>query len=229
MALVFLRSCARSLVDLHILVRLVLFISFIKILDLFFFIGILNMLYELVISGSALFSEYFITGFKYGIVYIFIYFIISALNISYLGYKRFTFFGILLDDYKEFFKRYFYYLMEFNYFIFIIIYFCILNLAMYYIYENCLVLILVFSFYLIILIILRLKLKWDRLDVNTKTKILNVGLNTVIIMVLGYYINLIIEYLESTFIFKINSFESFLKLFQHKIIANFSYHRSTPK
>jgi hypothetical protein len=44
--------------------------------------------------------------------------------------------------------------------------------------------------------------------------------------VLGYYINLIIEYLVSSFIWKINGSEYFLKSFQNKLILNFAYNRS---
>jgi hypothetical protein len=64
------------------------------------------------------------------------------------------------------------------------------------------------------------------LDLNYKTKVWNLGLNIVLILIIGFYINLIIEFLLPSFVIKINGFDYFWKTFQNKLIFNLNYERS---
>jgi hypothetical protein len=207
--------------------------SFLFLLIYFFDLAILymifNFVYEVFISISVFFSNYFLIALKYSIIYLFIYFVLCLFNISYLGYRRFKFFGFDLDYYKNYWIKYYYYLKAYNYFLFILVHFCILNILMYYIYENLLVVLLIVVFYIIILLGLKIKLKWDKLDKNYKTKIMTVSLNLIIIMILGYYINLIIEFLVYFQMLKINGSDYFWTVFQNKFMIQFNNIRSVSK
>ena len=151
---------------------------------------------------------------------------ICLFNIKYLGYYKFKFFGLDLSNYKIVWEKFLYYCQEYNYFILIILNLFILNIIIYKFNNYNILILFILLFYIFIFLSLKIKKKWNELDINYKTKLWNLGFNIILILVLGYYINLIIEYLVSSFIWKINGSEYFLKSFQNKLILNFAYNRS---
>ena len=74
-----------------------------------------------------------------------------------------------------------------------------------------------------------MKVIWSGFDSNYKMKIWNFSFNIVLALVLGFYINLIVEYLAPSFFFKISGSEYFWKSFQSKSILNFYYNKSSYK
>src|ERR1700749_1532973 len=74
---------------------------FIIIFALFFIAYIFGILYEIFFSIFILFLELLPTLTKASIIYLIFYFLFCMFNVKYFGYKKYTFFGILLDNYKN--------------------------------------------------------------------------------------------------------------------------------
>jgi hypothetical protein len=199
---------------------------FIQMFNFLFFCALLMVFYEICLGISILLGEYFFSVAKFSIIYIFIYFLVCLFNIRYIGYHQFKFFGMLLNGSNLFLSRYFMIIREYNYFFLIMIHIFLLNLVIYTAHTNIIILWYIILFYMFIFISIKVKIKWDNLDLNYKTKVWNLGFNLVLILIIGFYINLIIEYLVPSFFLKISGFDYFWKTFQNKSIFNFSYERS---
>ena len=192
------------------------------IFNLFYITFIFGILYEIFFSIFILFLELLPTLTKASIIYLIFYFLFCMFNVKYFGYKKYTFFGILLDNYKNVWIMYLYLIKEYNYFILVILHIILLNIIIHFIYDNIIIVISVLLFYIMVYLSIKMKVIWSGFDSNYKMKIWNFSFNIVLALVLGFYINLIVEYLAPLFFFKISGSEYFWKSFQLNLIK---YHR----
>lgn len=204
--------------------KFLFFFLIINIIDFLFFSSFLLVFYEAFLNLLVLFKDYFIYIFRCSLVYIFIYFLVCLCNIYYLGYKKFRFFGLNLDDYKIIWRKYFWFLIEFNYFFLVSLHILLLNLIIYLSYDSYFFFYCFCLFYVFLWLSIKIK-KWiDTLDKDYDiNKIFIFSFNTALIIVLGVYINLIIEYLLPVYIFKLQNFDYFYKFFETKMIYNLNH------
>ena len=187
-------------------------------IDILYLYWIIVFLYEFVINPLFLFFEYFVILFRSSLSYLFIYIILSIFAIRYKGYYKFNLFGISTHIIKN--NIYFIYIKEYIYLIVFILNVFILLLILYYYLNNNItysIILSIFYFFLWLMV----KIKYYLLN-HFKFKDLNLFLNGLLLIVLGFYLAIIVESLNFFFVFKLNSYDFLLKLMEKRFILKLS-------
>lgn len=160
--------------------------------------------YEFIICPFYILLSYFIDMFRFSLMYLLPFYLILCLfPLPYQGYKNFKFFGI--NVYKLYYKIkdstfYLYFIFYFNLysnFILISINFLFLFFLLYnFIFDKIFLFLFFLLFYIIFLI--SLKIKYSKIKIF-EYKYFNISLNFLLIIISGFYLNLIIDTLKPIF------------------------------
>lgn len=178
----------------------------------------------MVFGYFALLITYIIGIIRASLPYMFIYFLLCLYNLQYTGYKHLKFFGIELDTYEKKIKANKLFIFFINNYYVIIIIFNILFISVlihYSLLNNIISILFIIVFYLLIWINIKFT-QYIKKDENWKNKYFNFFFNVSLVAILGCYVNILYEILAPLLIFKVNYFDTVLKLIEDRQILKFS-------
>lgn len=210
------RWSPRTLVLLQSFVTLWVFFIIIQIIDITLVFFILECLYELIIGNLIIFFNWSFNILRYTIPYLFIFFILCLYNIRYKNYKKWKFFGIDLQQYSSQINYVVFFLKEYHYGIIFISNFIFMITLFYYVMEkNFLISILMVSFYIFIGLSIYIK-HWLVKNNYFNQNYFNICLNIILASILGLYLNELGDSIEQYIGFKINLGEFLYGFFKQK-------------
>lgn len=199
--------------SLSILVLSVIFFIF---QDLAIIFSIIIFVYEFIIGNILIILNCSFNLLKYSIPYLFIFFVLCLFNVRYIGYIKFKFFGIDLQQQNSKITYLAFFFKEYNYWILFVVNFFLIMLFLYNImYKNFLISGLILSFYIFIGLSVYIK-RWLIKNNYYNKKTFNMSINIILVAIYSLYLTEAGDALEQYLGYKINLGEFLYGFFKQK-------------